>query len=234
MARAVPRKRRIGPLDAIEIAGDPAGPTVVLFHGYGADMNDLASLAGSIQAPKGTNFYFPNGHLSVPLGPHMEGRAWFPIRMAEIEASIATGTAIDLGHVVPPGLKKARGNAMEFLKALGAPMNKLVLGGFSQGAMLATDVMLHMETPPAGLALLSGTLMCETEWKELAPKRAGFRFFQAHGAYDQVLGYPYAEKLERLLLAAGWKGKLQRFNGAHEIPSEVVIQLGSYLRQVLT
>ncbi|HVK60760.1 MAG TPA: hypothetical protein VM432_04380 [Bdellovibrionales bacterium] len=233
MARPVARKRRIGPLDVIEVAGDPAAPTVILFHGFGADMNDLASLAGVIQAPKGTNFYFPNGHLSVPLGGHYEGRAWFPLRLAELESAMAAGEAIDLCNVVPPGMKKARGLATEFIKALGVPMNRLVLGGFSQGAMIATDITLHSEEPPAGLALLSGTLVCENDWKELAPKKSGFKFFQAHGTFDQVLSYAYAERLEKLLLASGWRGKLQRFSGGHEIPPEVVIQLGAYLRQVL-
>ncbi|MES2856956.1 MAG: esterase [Bdellovibrionota bacterium] len=234
MARAIPKKRRIGPLDVMEVAGDPAGPTVVLFHGYGADMNDLVSLASAIQAPKGTNFYFPNGHLSVPLGGHFEGRAWFPLRLAELEAAMQSGQPIDLGQVVPPGLKKARQNAFEFIKALGVPMNKVVIGGFSQGAMLATDVMLRLEEPPAGLALLSGTMMCEVEWKELVQKRKGYRFFQAHGAYDQVLQFSQAERLAKVFADAGWQGKLQRFSGAHEIPSEVLIQLGAYLRQVLT
>jgi phospholipase/carboxylesterase len=216
-------------LDCIEVAGDPAAPTIVLFHGYGADMNDLAPLAGAIQAPKNSNWYFPNGHLSIPLGGHYEGRAWFPIPLAELEA----GATIDLSKQVPPGLKKARENARAFIEKLGVSPNRLVLGGFSQGAMLATDLMLHMSEKPAGLALLSGALVNEAEWTELARERAGFPFFQAHGAYDQVLSFAQAQKLEQLFKRSGWQGHLQRFEGQHEIPPEVLIQLGAYLRKVL-
>lgn len=229
MAKLEARKRRIGPLDCLEVAGDPQAPTVVLFHGYGADMSDLAPLAGAVQAPKGTNWYFPNGPLSVPLGGHYEGRAWFPIPLAELQA----GASVDLTERIPPGIKKSRDNARAFLDKLGVAPEKLVIGGFSQGAMLTTDLAMHMETPPAGLALLSGTLVCREEWTRLAPAKAGLRFFQAHGARDQVLSFAHAQALEKLLRGAGWQGQLQRFEGAHEIPSEVLIQLGSFLRKVL-
>ncbi len=230
MARIEAKKRRIGPLDCLEILGDPQSPTIVLFHGYGADMNDLAPLAGAIQAPKNSNWYFPNGHISIPIGPHSEGRAWFPIPLAEIEL----GSALDLSEVVPPGLKRARENARAFLEKLAVPPLKLVLGGFSQGAMLATEVVMHMDQPPAGLVLLSGTLVNSKEWEQLAKKKAGLRFFQAHGSRDQILSFAHAQKLEQLLKRAGWRGQLQRFEGAHEIPSEVLIQLGGFLRQVFT
>lgn len=229
MARVEARRKRIGPLDCLEVQGDPNAPTIVLFHGYGADMNDLAPLAGAIQAPKNSNWYFPNGHLSIPLGAHSEGRAWFPIPLAELQA----GSSIDLADQVPPGMKKARETARAFIEKLSVAPSKLILGGFSQGAMLATDVMLHMEEPPAGLALMSGTLVNRAEWAELARARAGFRFFQAHGARDQVLSFANAQKLEKLFRDAGWVGQLQRFEGAHEIPSEVLIQMGAYVRKVL-
>jgi phospholipase/carboxylesterase len=232
MARNEFKRRKIGRLDALELKGDPEAPTVVLFHGYGADMHDLASLANVIQAPKGTNWVFPNGHLSIPLGGHYEGRAWFPISVSELERAMATGEVIDFSTIVPPGLKKAREMALELVENLKVPMNRLVLGGFSQGAMLATDLTLHLETPPAGLVLLSGTLVNGDQWSALAPKHSGLRFFQSHGIRDAVLGFAMAERLEKLLHQAGWKGKLQRFEGAHEIPPEVIIQLGAYLRQL--
>lgn len=228
MAKLTAKKRRIGPLDCMEVAGDPAAPTIVLFHGYGADMNDLAPLAGAIQAPRGCNWYFPNGHLSIPISQHHEGRAWFPIPLAELEA----GATLDLTERVPPGMKKARENATQFLSKLNVDPSRLVLGGFSQGAMLATDLVLHMDQKPAGLALLSGTLINKSEWNTLAAKGA-MPFFQAHGARDTVLSFAHAQMLEQLLKKNGWSGQLQRFEGGHEIPSEVLIQLGSFLRKVL-
>lgn len=188
-------------------------------------MHDLASLAEVVQGPRDLNWYFPNGHHSVPLGGQYEGRAWFPISVG--------GQEIDLSGVIPPGMKKAREKADSFLRELKVPANKLVLGGFSQGAMLATDVALQMQETPAGIVLMSGTLVNAEEWKTLAPKRTGLRFFQSHGVRDSVLSFANAQKLEQLLKGAGWQGQLQRFEGAHEIPPEVIIQLGAFLRKVL-
>jgi phospholipase/carboxylesterase len=214
----------------MEVAGDPAAPTIVLFHGYGADMTDLASLAGVIQAPRGCNWYFPNGHLSVPLGGHYEGRAWFPIPLAELQA----GATLDLTERIPPGMKKARENAKQFLAKLNVAPEKLVIGGFSQGAMLTTDIVLHSDVKPAGLVQLSGTLVNATEWDSLlASSPQKVPFFQSHGSRDQVLSFAHAQKLEALFKKHGWPGQLQRFEGGHEIPSEVLIQLGSFLRKVL-
>jgi phospholipase/carboxylesterase len=233
MARIQPRRRRIGQLDTIEIEGaSDDAPTVVLFHGYGADCTDLASLGQMVQAPKGTRWIFPNGHHSVPLGPHMEGRAWFPISVADLEKSMAAGAGVDLSAIMPPGLKRARELAFDMIAKLGVPWERLVLGGFSQGAMLATELALTAEKAPAGLVILSGTLVNAPVWEQLAPKRAGLPFFQSHGVADPVLSFAMAERLERLLVQEGLRGRMLKFHGGHEIPAEVLIQLGAYLRGV--
>lgn len=229
MARLEARKKRLGSLDALSVEGDPSAPTVVLLHGYGADMADLASLAGVVQVPKGTNWIFPNGHLKIPLGDHYEGRGWFPISISELERE----GGIDISTVYPPGMKKARENLLSLIDALKVPADRLILGGFSQGGMLATEIALHLPEPPRGLAVLSGTLVNVADWKPRAEKLHGFEFFQSHGRYDNVLSFGMAQKLEAMFRDSGWKGHLQAFEGGHEIPSEVLIQLGSYLRRRL-
>jgi phospholipase/carboxylesterase len=234
MARLEARRKRLGQLEVLHIEASKDGPTVIMFHGFGADNEDLASLAGAVQAPKGTNWVFPNGHLTVPIGPHQEGRAWFPISIADLNKTAETGDALDWSATVPPGLKRARENALEMIDKLGVAPEKIVLAGFSQGGMLATEVALRMDKAPAGLAILSGTLINAPDWEARAKARPGFHFFQSHGMRDPVLSYAMAERLEKLLRGAGWQGKLQGFNGGHEIPSEVTIQLGAYLRQRLS
>jgi phospholipase/carboxylesterase len=47
MAKSEPRKRRIGPIECLEVVADEDAPTVIMFHGYGADASDLAPLAKS-------------------------------------------------------------------------------------------------------------------------------------------------------------------------------------------
>ena len=231
MSRIEARRRKFGHVETLFVEGSADGPTVVLMHGFGADATDLASLAGSIQAPKGTNWVFPNGPLKIATSPHTEGRGWFPISISELERSMATGSGFDLSTIVPPGLKKSRELILGMIDAMKVPLDRLIIGGFSQGGMLATDVTLHLDAPPKGLAVLSGTLVNGEEWSKLAAKHAGFEFFQSHGKRDPILSFAMAQRLEAMLIKSGWKGKLQGFDGAHEIPFEVLIQLGAYIRR---
>ena len=188
-------------------------------------------MAEILACPPETNWVFPNGHQVVPLGDHFEGNAWFPISIAELERSMATGQAIDWSRLVPPGLDEARDRALELISELGVASEKLIVGGFSQGGMLAADLVMQMEKAPLGLALLSATLINAEEWTRLAPRHKGFQFFQSHGSRDPVLSFAMAQRLERLLLDAGWIGQLYKFEGAHEIPPGVLGQLSSYLRR---
>lgn len=233
MSQSEARRRRLGPLEVIEIQHSASAPYVVLLHGYGADFTDLAPLARAIPIGRQVNWVFPNGHLQVELGPHMQGRAWFPLRMAELEQAMAAGTGLDLSQIAPPGLKRAREGLAEMLEKLAVPLDRVVLGGFSQGGMLATDFTLRTANSPAGLAILSGTLIDADNWRQLAAKRAGLRFFQSHGMFDPVLRIESARRLNALLREAGCEGKLLEFHGQHEIPPEVLINLADYLRRVL-
>ena len=197
-------------------------------------MHDLASLARAIPTGQPVNWVFPNGPLAIPIGGHHEGRAWFPLPIADIQKALAEGgEGFDFAQLVPPGMKRAREAVSEMLGEIGAPMDRVVLGGFSQGAILATEITLRAKVPPAGLGILSGTLVNADGWRELAAARKGFRFFQSHGTYDSVLQVDPAVRLERLLIEAGWKGRLLRFEGHHEIPLEVISAFGQYLREVL-
>ncbi len=233
MSRKEPRRRRLGSLEVIEVHTSDGAPYVILFHGYGADNTDLAPLASMIPVGRPVNWIFPNGHISVPLGGHYEGRAWFPLRVSELEQAMATGTGVDLTKVAPPGMKRARENVFEMFRQLKVPLDRVVLGGFSQGAMVATDVTLHGEGSPAGLILLSSTLVDAETWRSLAPKRKGLPFFQSHGTHDAVLRIEPARQLATLLRESGWEGQLNEFGGQHEIPSEVLIRVGDFLRRVL-
>lgn len=233
MSRYELRRRKLGPLDTLDLTVSEDAPTVVLFHGYGADAADLASLAQVVQLGRPVNWLFPNGHLEIDIGGGFMGRAWFPLRLAELEAQIAAGTGLDLSEVAPPGMKRAREGALEMLKALKRPLDRMVLGGFSQGAMLAIETTMRLEQSPAGVAILSGALIDANSWRERAPAKKGLKFFQSHGLMDQILNIHGAQTLEKFLLEAGWQGKLMQFHGQHEIPPDVLIQLTQFLRQVL-
>lgn len=222
----------LGPLKVLRVQGDPDAPTVVLFHGYGASAFDLFPIHEVLVTDQKFNWVFPHGHLSIPLMPGYSGRAWFPIDMTALEEAIRNNDFRNFADKDPEGMDVARQAAYLMLDALGVPWNQLILGGFSQGAMLATDLTLRNEEIAKGLMILSGALVNESLWKDLAPKKSNLRFFQSHGEFDPILGYANAKKLEKLLRNSGLLGEFIAFNGGHEIPAPVVQGISRYLNSL--
>jgi phospholipase/carboxylesterase len=221
--------KKIGPLDVLEVKGQPKKPVLVMFHGYGADAYDLSPLVNEVKGPAGWNWYFPNGPMEVPIGPGFSGRAWFPIDMEAIEKAMRLGQHRDMSNNKPAGLDRVKLMAHEFLKAIDRDPSDIVLGGFSQGAMLATDICLSSTTSYRGLVILSGSLINQSTWKALAAQHKGMPFFQSHGKMDAILSPDAALKLHELLKQAGWEGDFHLFNGGHEIPGAVTRGLGQFL-----
>jgi phospholipase/carboxylesterase len=231
MSKARPL-RKIGPLEAIEVPGIPGGYCVVMLHGYGADATDLVSLSQLLSAPPGTTWLFPNGPMKIS-GGGIFGRAWFPIDVAKLEEEMAQGIHMDMAKHTPPGLKAAREQVTQMLSEMKIPPAKTVFAGFSQGAMVATDLALKAAENPLGLVILSGNLINEDVWKQRATARAGLHFFQSHGLSDPILGFEFAQRLEKLLVGAGLKGQLLEFPGGHEIPQDVIYGLNAYFKQIM-
>ena len=211
------------------------GPALVLLHGWAALGDDLVPLWQVIDAPQGTKFLFPEGPLSANMG-FAESRAWWMIDVEKLERGFASGRPRNLSREVPPGLAAAREYILAFLKEAseryGVVLEKTILGGFSQGAMLACDVALRGKMPLGGLAVLSGSLLARDEWAPLMPNRKGLAVLQSHGSDDPVLPFFLAEQLRDSLTDAGVTVDWLGFRGGHEIPEEALIRLGRFLHKV--
>lgn len=222
---------KIGSLDVIKVQSTEGkdGPAVMLCHGFGASAHDLAPLSQIIKAKPNTTWYFPQGPLEFPIGPRMKGRAWFPLISEEIQRALAEGKTLSFVDVVPSGLSESREKLVRIVEEIKNHTTDITIGGFSQGAMMTTDLFLRSEENFSGLAILSGTLICRSEWKELAKGKKPFQFFQSHGTYDPVLPFENAKRLEELLRDGGLSGEFVTFPGGHEIPEGVVKRFGQYL-----
>jgi phospholipase/carboxylesterase len=210
--------------------GGGNGPLVVLLHGFGAPGDDLAPLWRVIDAPPGTRWAFPAAPLALP-GMGQGGRAWWMIDLSRLELDHVD----KLAREAPLGMSEAHAAVLAMLHALDAELkpSKVVLGGFSQGAMLACDVALRSTRPLAGLALLSGTLVTEGQWTSRAAARKGLRVFESHGTADPLLPFAQAEKLQKVLRDGGADVTWVPFRGGHEIPAAVVDALGKWMRASL-
>ncbi len=217
--------------------GGGDAPMLVLCHGYGAPGDDLVPL-GQELGPS-VRFACPAapGVLEMGVPPEYSGRYWWPIDMVELQTAVMRRDYETLMSRQPSGLAESRASLLELLDVLerehAAPRSRVVLGGFSQGAMLATDVTLHAERPPAALAILSGSLIAKPQWLPLMKQRAGLPVLQSHGRGDPVLAYSIAETLRDELTSAGLDVRFVPFTGGHTIPP-VALQALAQLLQSLT
>lgn len=223
-------------------AADAADPEVlvVLCHGYGAPGTDLVPLGAEIlavgpQLRGRVRFVFPEAPTSLADLGLPDGRAWWPLDVAAISRAIDSGELRDLRGDYPEGVAEARAKMLEAVTSLaaeaGLPLSKVVIGGFSQGSMLAADVALRLPEPPAGLCVLSGTLVAETEWRELAKARGEMPIFQSHGRFDPILPYQGAVWLRDALVESGLPVEFHEFDGVHTIPYEAIQRLAALVEQ---
>lgn len=224
-----PQERMLGGLQTLVVPGEPGGLVVAMLHGFGADAWDLLPLADAVPAPPGTTWLFPHAPHEVELGPHMTGKAWFPIDLMALQLAMMSGRTRDLAQDMPPALAVSRQMVAQMIADFGAELSRTVLAGFSQGAMTATSLAMHADQAPAGLAILSGTLIEAPQWQRLAPLRKGLRYMQSHGRQDPMLGFAAAEALHQLLESAGWQGEFVAFGGGHEIPGAALRSLAALL-----
>ncbi len=216
--------------------GGGDGPVIMLLHGFGAPGDDLVPLADVIPVPTGTRWLFPEAPLSLNMG-FGDSRAWWIVDFARIQEDRAAGRIRDLSVEVPQGLALARERMLGFLKEfprqLPIDYKKTVIGGFSQGAMLTCDAVLHTDYPFAGIIQLSGTLLAQVVWGPLMPKRAGLAVFQSHGTQDDILPAIGAERLRDALTQSGLAVEWHSFRGGHEIPEAVLRRTSSFITNVL-
>tara|TARA_B100001248_G_scaffold262215_1_gene256781 strand:+ start:7139 stop:7840 length:702 start_codon:yes stop_codon:yes gene_type:complete len=222
------KTQNFGNLDcAYSLAKNGSDKTIVLLHGYGADCWDLFPLKDYLD-PKGQyNWYFPNGILSAEGLPN--GRAWFPLDTDAIEAAMREGRHRDMSELKPAQFPSLVEKLSSMLTAIHAKPENVILGGFSQGSMLALETALATSFHFAGLVLLSSALLNKKELPLRAMEKPGQSFFQSHGVKDVLLPHHGAEALYMLLKKSGWQGSLHSFEGGHEIPLDIIEKCRDYI-----
>lgn len=208
------------PLTAI-VRGGEGPPTLVLLHGYGGTAENWLQFVGHIQPSGNARLIFPQGPLRGP-GTGMRGWWWL-----DIHGHIPPGQQMaDFSIATPGGIKVASRLLGNYLDDLPGP---IVLGGFSQGAMLSGEIAFQTDQDLAALILLGGTTVNEAAWVERFPGRRRLPIFIAHGRHDGVLPFAIAERFAGKLKAAGLNVTWFPFDGGHDIPATVVRELNAFL-----
>jgi phospholipase/carboxylesterase len=216
--------KKISSLEAIEVlATKEKLGTIVLFHGYGATPHDLASLA---KLSPHYHWLFPQGPIDLAWNPLFSARAWFDIDFDHIRELREQKQYDELLNGFSSELESAAQTTKELIDSIESP--RLILGGFSQGAMLATHIALQ-NSKVADLASFSGSFVNEKKWKEFAQNRKGLSYYMSHGKEDPILPFELSERLNTFFKEHEFKGTFHPFEGMHEIPPSVIETFRAYI-----
>jgi phospholipase/carboxylesterase len=169
--------------------GEPQG-ALVLMHGRGTDENDLFPLLDVFDPDRRLVGLSPRGPLSLPPG----GRHWYAVErigFPEPRSFMDTwATLTDWVDAIP--------------QVLGVPLERTVLGGFSQGGVMAYALALACGRPePAGVLALSTFIPTVDGVAVDLDSAAGLPVAIFHGARDGVIGVEWGRSARDALQAAG-------------------------------
>jgi phospholipase/carboxylesterase len=173
-----------------EPAGDPAG-ALVLFHGRGADENDLFPLFDILDPSRRLLGLALRGPLTLPDLP---GAHWYVIGQPgspNPETFVPTAAAVGAWLDAIP-------------ENFGVPLKRVVLGGFSQGAAMTYAFGLSSARPrPPGLIALSGFIPTVAGYGLQLSDLGDLPVAIGHGTLDPVIGVEWGRVARDRLEGAG-------------------------------
>ncbi len=195
-------------------------PMVVLLHGFGAHMGDLATLCPLIDQ-QGYIYVCPNAPLPVALGFGMTGYAWVPPRGSGTpedaqRAEEALATLVD-----------------EVMRSYDVEPGQLALGGFSQGGMMTYRLGLPSPEVFRGLFVLSSWLPDQDRMRERLPATRTQPIFIAHGTRDELIAPAEARKAVQFLESEGYEPQFREYPMGHQITQQEIDDLAAWLKAVL-
>jgi phospholipase/carboxylesterase len=195
---------------------------VVFLHGVGASADSFLPVARAL-APA-----LPHAELAVLDGLHPfdggpSGRQWFSVR--GVTEQNRPARVRQAGAEISSWIDSA-------LAARGLGRERLVVVGFSQGAILAQWLVLHRQPAPMAIVALSGRL---AEDSPPSPDMTSAPVLLVHGARDTVMPVGLVDEAARGLEARGARVQGRVLPGlGHGVDEAVLLETQRFLREVLT
>jgi phospholipase/carboxylesterase len=200
------------------VAGEPEG-ALVLFHGRGADENDLFPLLDALDPGRRFAAATPRGPLSLPPG----GAHWYvlggigtPERTTFMDSFTAASEWLDA-----------------FLVEHGLGHDRLVLGGFSQGGVMAYSLGLGAGRPRPVAILAFSSFIPRVEGFELDLSPPLPKFAIGHGTLDPVIEVEWGRRAKALLESAGAEVLYRETPMFHQIDPDFIREVSEWLSRLL-
>ncbi len=196
-------------------AGEPDG-ALVLLHGRGADEHDLVPLLEVLDPEHRLVGITARAPLSLPPG----GAHWYVVRSIGFPDS-------DTFHPTYAQLTAWFDGLPE---RTGVPIERTVIGGFSQGGVMSYALGLGAGRPsPAGIIALSCFIPTVSGFSIDLESRRGLPVAIGHGTQDPVIGVEFGRDARDRLTAAGLDVLYREAPMSHTIDPEFIPELQGWL-----
>jgi phospholipase/carboxylesterase len=196
-------------------AGEPQG-ALVLLHGRGADEHDLHPFLDMLDPQRRLVGLTPGAPLHLPPG----GRHWYVVPRVGFPEPDSFRASYEL-------------LAREVPELTGVPWERTVVGGFSQGSVMAYALGLGAGRPtPAGIVAMSGFIPTVDGWTADLD-RPGLPVWIAHGRRDPVIGVQFAHAARDALAASPVQLTYREHEGAHQVDPRALAELPAWVAQAV-
>lgn len=215
---------------------------IVFLHGFGASNADFEGLPSMLGLADGAEssilWVFPQAPVGTMFVP-----AWWTIDVMQWIGAVQAGEAAiaKLIRDTPPGLPQCRQKMLLVVQAVlarakGLPASRLVLGGFSQGAMTALDAAYSMAAGEhvGGVVSVSGAPIVVEEWSQKLRTHRRVPVLITHGTADTTIPFAASGWLEEFLKHNGVSVEKVVHSGGHTLgpPTSVGAALRNFLLRV--
>ena len=191
---------------------EEAAGVVILLHGRGGSAEDILSLAEAMYNPR-----------VAYLAPQAAGSTWYPNSFLALRETNEPWLSSALRKVE---------SVLDLAIAVGIPRERVVIGGFSQGACLSTEFIATHPERYAGLIALTGGLIGPlgsnvTHTGDLE----GMPAFFGSGDPDPHVPWSRVQESADVLTAMGAKVTVRRYPGRPHTVSQEELEFGRRLLQ---
>lgn len=203
-----------------EPSGPGPHPALLALHGWGANALDLLGLAPHLAGGR-ILVLCPQGDVTVPIAPQMNGYGWFSLTMGAPPDPASMQRALDsLGRFID-----------EAMRRYPIDRDKLALLGFSQGGVMAYALALQTPKRFAALAALSSWLPPVLAERGAPGSLERLPVLVQHGTRDELIdasrGRSSVEALRSLRAAVVYR----EYEMGHEISAASLRDLSQFLQE---